>query len=135
MWHEGKKVVRLCFTAQKHQARQQEVLFQTNIILKVLQKIIPLLHKSKNLSTQSPRQTWSYWKLHWCGKKLLRQNNNLLLLMAIFNRKWMKEVDLQRTMDSIFHVCKFDAGQTMFSKNQWKWLFGRLFSSLPKSII
>lgn len=99
------------------------------------QKIIPLLHKSKNLSTQSTRQTWSSWKLHWCGKKLLRQNNNLLLLMAIFNRKWMKEVDLQRTMDSIFHVCKFDAGQTMFSKNQWKWLFGRLFSSLPKSII
>ena len=46
-------MVRLCFTAQKHQARQQEVLFQTNIILKVLQKIIPLLHKSK---TYQPSQ-------------------------------------------------------------------------------
>lgn len=28
----------------------------------------------------------------------------------------MKEVDLQRTMDSIFHVCKFGTGQTMFQQ-------------------
>lgn len=38
-------------------------------------------------------------------------------------------------MDSNFHVCKFGAGQTMLDENQWLQLFGRLLSSLQKSII